>query len=214
MARPRYPGGYPDYIVNHERRAGHRPAGRLARPRWQPKQARARPIPSSSQRYIDNGCHWFHELPDHMKYLPPCQLGLSRLGHVHSASSAADAIVLQLYCEPLQKFRLAAQGHGEVHAAGRAPRAHRHAISIPLPFWYPPLRGGVRSTRELPAACHHPAADGDVSFLGLAECLAAPDPRPQLALHDQRDGRRARLADGDWVQVTSQPRPDQSRRSS
>ena len=28
---PKYPGGYPDYIVNHERQPGHRPAGRLPR---------------------------------------------------------------------------------------------------------------------------------------------------------------------------------------
>ena len=49
------------------------------------------------------------------------------------------------------------------------------------------------STLGLPAARADPAADDHVSFLGLAERLAAPDPRPQPALC-QRRARRASSA--------------------
>jgi hypothetical protein len=51
---------------------------------------------------------------------------------------AVEPIVLQLYVEPLQRFRLAAAGHGKVQ-----PRAvHRQRIATyfdPLPFWYMPF---------------------------------------------------------------------------
>ena len=38
---------------------------------------------------------------------------------------SAQPIVLQLYVEPLQRFRLAAEGHGPIVAAARTPRADR-----------------------------------------------------------------------------------------
>ena len=61
-----------------------------------------------------------------------------------------EPIIFQLYCEPLQKFRLAARGHGEVlPPAGRTARASR-PISIPLPFWYPPFEGDAVDETEFP----------------------------------------------------------------
>ena len=61
-------------------------------------------------------------------------------------------IVLQLYSEALQKFRLAAQGHG----AQQPPAEHRERVATyfdPLPVWYEPFehdqtsREAFRSTR-------------------------------------------------------------------
>ena len=44
---PRYPGGYADYIVNHERATGGRAVGRLARRRWRARRPRrAEPAPA------------------------------------------------------------------------------------------------------------------------------------------------------------------------
>jgi anaerobic selenocysteine-containing dehydrogenase len=51
---------------------------------------------------------------------------------------SAQPIVLQLYVEPLQRFRLAAEGHGSVVP----PAEHRDRIATyfdPLPFWYMPF---------------------------------------------------------------------------
>src|SRR5258706_6558969 len=48
----------------------------------------------------------------------------------------AEPVVLQVYSEVLQKFRLAAQGHGRV----QPPAEHRQRIETyfdPLPLWYP-----------------------------------------------------------------------------
>src|SRR5207247_9751527 len=54
---------------------------------------------------------------------------------------AVNPIVLQLYVEPLQRFRLAARGHGAVVP----PQTHRDRIATyfdPLPFWYMPFEEG------------------------------------------------------------------------
>ncbi len=51
---------------------------------------------------------------------------------------ATQPIVLQLYVEPLQRFRLAAEGHGAVVP----PADHRERdrdYFDPLPFWYMPF---------------------------------------------------------------------------
>ena len=55
------------------------------------------------------------------------------------------------------------------------------ALLRPLPVWYPPLRRR-RRRGGLPAPRRHPAPDGDVPLLGLAERLAAADPRRERAL--------------------------------
>ena len=106
--------------------------------------------------------------------------------------ASAEPIVLQLYSEPLQKFRLAAQGHGAIAAAGQ----HRERVATyfdPLPFWYAPFEDEQTSRGRLPAARGDPAADGHVPFLGLAERLAAADHHAATGCTCIRDtGARAR----------------------
>ena len=59
---PRYPGGYPDYLVNHERSPG---IGSLAG--WRGADGTAKgsgaPNPRQLDHYIENGCFWQDELP-------------------------------------------------------------------------------------------------------------------------------------------------------
>ena len=61
---------------------------------------------------------------------------------------AAEPIVMQMWSEPLQKFRLAGQGL----YAGRSPRTRgRERLATyfdPLPFWYPPLENAATDARE------------------------------------------------------------------
>ena len=60
---PRYPGGYSDYIVNHERKPG---VGSLMGWRGQggDKKGVGEPNPEQLKRYIENGCFWQDEIPD------------------------------------------------------------------------------------------------------------------------------------------------------
>src|ERR1700719_966629 len=134
---PRYPGGYPDYIVNHERRPG---VGPLAG--WRGAQGenvgRGAPNPQQLERYVANGCFWKHELPEDQLYFKHANKAYLETAATMGLIDKPEPIVLQLYVEPLQRFRLAAQGHGSV----QPPETHRERIATyfdPLPSWYMPF---------------------------------------------------------------------------
>jgi anaerobic selenocysteine-containing dehydrogenase len=62
---------------------------------------------------------------------------------------SARPILIQLYSEPLQSFRLAARGHGAV----RPPEQHRTRIERyfdPLPIWYPPFEAAQTGSADYP----------------------------------------------------------------
>ncbi len=135
--RPRYPGGYADYIVNHERRPG---VGSLAG--WRGAARRPggprRAQPAAARRYIANGCFWKHLLPADQRYFKHANQAYLEFAVAMGFIESAAPIVLQLYVEPLQRFRLAAQGHGKIVP----PATHRERIATyfdPLPFWYMPF---------------------------------------------------------------------------
>jgi anaerobic selenocysteine-containing dehydrogenase len=154
----RYPGGYPDYLVNHERTPG---VGSLAGWRGEDGgvQGVGAPNPDQLQRYIDNECFWRDEIAPEARYFKhgnraylDYAVKMGFIGH-------ADPIVLQLYTEPLQKFRLAARGVGEQ----QPPDQYRKRIERffdPLPIWYPPSAVDGASAEDYPlhAISQRPAA--------------------------------------------------------
>jgi anaerobic selenocysteine-containing dehydrogenase len=128
---------YADYLANHERKPG---IGPLAgwRGRDGNSQGAGEPNPRQLEAYVANQCFWKYELPPEQRYFKHANRDYletaKRLGFIDKA----DPIVMQLYCEPLQRFRLAARGHGPV----QPPAEHRSRIETffdPLPFWYEPL---------------------------------------------------------------------------
>jgi sulfite dehydrogenase (quinone) subunit SoeA len=134
---PRYPGGYPDYIVNHERRPGVGPLGGWRGAEGE-NSGRGAPNPQQLERYVANGCFWKHQLPDDQLYFKHANKAYLETAVTMGLIDNADPIVLQLYVEPLQRFRLAAHGHGRV----LPPETHRERIAKyfdPLPFWYMPF---------------------------------------------------------------------------
>jgi len=146
--RPRYPGGYADYIVHHERKPG---IGTLAGWRGADGEAKGRGAPNSGQldRYIENGGFWRDVLPESMQFHR--HVNRDYLDYAREMGFIAEAapIVMQLYSEPLQRFRLAAQGHGPV----QPPEARRAGIARyfdPLPIWYPPFEEAALNEAEYP----------------------------------------------------------------
>ena len=132
-----YPGGYRDYLANHERRPG---IGMLAGWRGADGSAtgRGQPNPDQLARYIENGCFWREPLPDEAQYFRNVNKAYLAYALDKGFVTTDEPILCQLYCEELQTFRLAAQGHGAV----RPPDDHRARVERyfdPLPFWYPPL---------------------------------------------------------------------------
>ena len=188
---PKFPGGYPDYIVNHERRPG---IGPLAGHRGKNGGdfGRGEPNPRQLEQYIADGCFHVHHLPEHMRYFRHVNRDYIDWARRQGLSPHADAGDL-----PALQRADAEDAAGRARARRRCcrPRQHRQRIETyfdPLPFWYPPFEDAHACDRGLSAARHHAAADGDVSLLGLAERLAAPDPRRQPALHEPGARRRAR----------------------
>ena len=138
---PKYPGGYPDYIVNHERAPG---IGPLAGFRGADGKSYGKGAvnPKQLEEYIANGAFHQHHLADDQRFYKHANKSYLEWAKSVGFVGSADPIIFQLYLEPLQKFRLAARGHGAV----QPPDTHRTRIETyfdPIPFFY----GGVTDPR-------------------------------------------------------------------
>ncbi len=133
----KYPGGYPDYMVNHERAPG---IGSLAGWRGEDGKSHGRGAvnPKQLDAYIENECFWQQPLPLEHQFFKHGNQGYLQHAQEMGWIPEARPIVLQIYCEPLQRFRLAAQGHGEVQPP-EDKRARVDKYFDPLPFWYAPF---------------------------------------------------------------------------
>ena len=134
---PKFPGGYADYIVNHERRPG---VGPLAGFRGADGSAQGKGAvnPDQLRRYVENGCFWRHHLPEEALYFKYANRAYLEEAVKLGLLDKPDPIVLQLYVEPLQRFRLAARGHGLIQPPEHL-RARVERYFDPLPFWYMPF---------------------------------------------------------------------------
>jgi anaerobic selenocysteine-containing dehydrogenase len=185
---PRYKGGYPDYLVNHERKPGIGPLMG-----WRGENGK--PNPEQLQRYIENGCFWRGHLPEEALYYKHANKAYleaaKRMGFVETT----EQIVLQLYVEPLQKFRRAAEGHGPV----QPPEHLRRRVATdcdPLPFWHPAL-----DETDLPlAAVTQRAMPMYHSWHSQNAWLRQILSKNHLYVH-RATAERLGLADGDWVEI-------------
>ncbi|MBV8776826.1 MAG: molybdopterin-dependent oxidoreductase, partial [Alphaproteobacteria bacterium] len=145
---PRYPGGYRDYLTYHERAPG---VGPLAGWRGEDgaSHGKGAPNPDQLQRYIDNGCFWKLELAPEQRYFKHANRAYLENAVALGLIGNPEPIVLQLYVEPLQRFRLAGQGHGAVQPPERL-RARIATHFDPLPIWYPPFEGARVDTEAFP----------------------------------------------------------------
>ncbi|HVC51073.1 MAG TPA: molybdopterin oxidoreductase family protein [Stellaceae bacterium] len=145
---PRFPAGYKDYIALHERQPG---VGPLAGWRGESgnDHGRGAPNPHQLDRYVENGCFWKYELPPEQLYFKHANKAYLENAVAMGLIGNADPIILQLYVEPLQRFRLAAQGHGAVRPPPDA--AARIATYFdPLPIWYEPFEGTRIDPKQFP----------------------------------------------------------------
>jgi anaerobic selenocysteine-containing dehydrogenase len=205
---PAYPGGYADYIVRHERQPG---IGPLAGWRGETgrEQGRGAPNPDQLQRYIDNGGFWRMEFPESERWLKHANGDYLKRAHALGWIPAAERIVMQIYSEPLQKFRLAARGHGAALPPERE-RARIERYFDPLPFWYPPFemeaaekaggsdaKGGypLHAITQRPMQMYH-------SWGSQNAWLRQITNRNRLFVHPDT-ARDIGARDGDWVWIIS-----------
>jgi len=131
---PKYPRGYAQYMVEHERAPG---VGLLAgwRGRNGEKEGVGEPNPAQLDRYKSHDCHWETKIPDAARYYKMANRDYLAWARSLGFVGSTDPIVLEIYSERLQKFRLAAQGHGAVQPPD-SERARVERFFDPLPFWY------------------------------------------------------------------------------
>jgi anaerobic selenocysteine-containing dehydrogenase len=139
---------YTDYIVNHERRPG---VGPLAG--WRGAEGNSSGVGSVNPRqldhYIANQCFWRYELPPAQLYFKHANKAYLETATLMGLVGNAEQIILQLYSEPLQKFRLAAAGYGP-RVPPPAQRERLAKYCDPLPFWYPPFEEAAVAEQEFP----------------------------------------------------------------
>ncbi len=144
----KFPGGYPDYLVNHERTPGQGPLAGF-RGKDGSKKGKGEPNPNQLQAYIDNGCFWHDKMPDEMHYFKHSNQAYLDYATEMGFIPKAERVVIQLYSEPMAKFRLAAQGHGD-HQPPDEHRARVEKYFDPLPFWYEPFEDIDNDEEEFP----------------------------------------------------------------
>ncbi len=146
---PKY-SDYRDFIVRFEKAPG---IGFLAGWRGEngEQSLRGAPNPRQWQKYIDNGCFFHHELPERMRFYRFANKDYLAFAKEAGFNASDEPIVIELYSEPLQKFRLAAQGlYDGPQPAHEYQRERIRHFFDPLPFHYQPLEQSLTEPGEYP----------------------------------------------------------------
>ena len=154
---PRY-RDYADYMVMHERRPG---VGPLAGWRGVDGSAigRGAPNPAQLERYIQNGGFFVDHIPEEAQFFKPWNAAYQDWAVARGLYDAPAPYLFNLYCEPLRKFQLAAEGHGHRQPPEHLRSRIRETLD-PLPLWYPPFEQSRIAAGEFPlhALTQRPAA--------------------------------------------------------
>ena len=196
---------YPDFIINYETEPGSG-IGFLAgwRGKGGEKFMKGEPNPRQWEMYEKNNCVYHYEMPKSYQYMRNWNKGYLEWAQRHRLTRYAEPILIHIYSEVLQNFRLAAQGKTQ----GKQPPAHlRKRIETyfdPLPFYFEPLETQLTDRHKYPlnAVTQRPMAmyhswDSQNAWLR------------QIHTHNylyvnSRTAQQQGIADGDWMWVESQ----------
>ena len=202
----KYPRGYAQYMVEHERAPG---VGLLAG--WRgadgSQQGIGAPNPRQLERYIEHGCFWHNEIPAAGRYYKMANRDYLEWAKGLGFVGSIQPIVFEFYAETLQRFRLAAQGHGAI----QPPEQDRERVARyfdPLPFWYADL--------EVEAPSHRKSANMELPLSAITQrpmfmyhswgsqnkWLRQIATRNYLYLHPDTAAANG-VADEDWIWLAS-----------
>jgi len=195
---------YPDFVVRYETAPGSG-IGFLAG--WRgadgSKSVCGEPNPKQWEMYEKNNCVFHHELPPSYQYMRNWNQGYMDWSKSVRMRRDADPILIHIYSDVLQKFRLAALGK----RAGKQPPEHlRERIATyfdPLPFFHEPLelqvtdrnRYPLNAVTQRPMAMYH-SWDSQNAWLRQIHTHNYLYVNPTTA---QAQG----IADDDWIWVES-----------
>ncbi len=195
---------YPDFVVNYETEPGSG-IGFLAgwRGAGGEKFMKGEPNPRQWEMYEKNNCVYHYRLPRSYQYLRNWNKGYLEWAQRHRLTRYAEPILIQLYSEVLQKFRLAAQGRRPGRQPPERLRSRIVTYFDPLPFFYEPLEAQLTDRRRYPlnAITQRPMAmyhswDSQNAWLRQIHTHNYLYMSPRL-------GAQEGIEDGDWVWVES-----------
>jgi sulfite dehydrogenase (quinone) subunit SoeA len=197
--------GYPDFIVHYETAPG---SGIGFLTGWRGEDGsqsmRGKPNPKQWEMYAANNCVHHTVMPPEHQYMRNWNRGYMQWAQAVGLRRDNDPIVIHIYSEFIQRFRLAAQGKTQ----GRQPpdrlRERVARYFDPLPTWYEPLEGQVSDHAQYPLAAvtQRPMAmyhswDSQNAWLRQIHAHNHLYVNPATA-------RAQGIADGDWIWVESQ----------
>ena len=191
---------YGDYIVNHQRKPG---IGPLAGFRGNGTQSgRGEPNPGQMDAYIANGAFWHKSIPREARYYKMANMAYQDFAVDMGICDSPQPYAFQIYSEPLQKFHLAAEGHGDIQPPEHLRDRVKNCFT-PLPTWYAPFEGTSVSEDEFPlhALTQRPMA--------MYHSWGSQNPwLRQIHGHNpmfipKKLAKEHKLSDGDWIWVTS-----------
>ena len=191
---------YADYIVNHIRKPG---IGPLAGFRGDGSDSGRGDINKDQlNRYIENGGFFVEHIPDGAHYYKPWNNKYQDWAVKMGLYDSPQPYLFQLYVEPMRRFQLAAEGHGD-----RQPPDHlREQIKTtldPLPIWYAPFEDShvdpeeypVHALTQRPMAMYHSWGSQNAWLRQIHGHNPLYLPTKLMIQHN--------LADGDWATVSS-----------
>ena len=123
---------YADYIVNHQRKPG---IGPLAGFRGDgTASGRGDVNPDQLDKYIENGGFFVEHINEDASYYKPWNMAYQEWAVGMGLFDAPSPYLFQLYVEPMRKFQLAAEGHGDRQPPEHLRERVRDAMQ-PLPVW-------------------------------------------------------------------------------
>ena len=192
---------YADYIANHERTPG---VGPLAG--WRgadgKSQGKGAANPDQLARYVENECFWQFILPPEQTYFKHANKAYLETAHAMGLIGASGQIVMQMYSEHLQRFRLAALGHGAIQPPERL-RARIKTYFDPLPIWYTPFEQAAVETAAYPLHAITQRPMPMYHSWGSQNAWLRQIYSHNHLYMNRRMGAALGIADDDWVWVVS-----------
>jgi anaerobic selenocysteine-containing dehydrogenase len=202
--KPRY-RDYTDFVVNFETAPGSGMGFLIG---WRGKDGDkalvGEPNPRQLEEYASHDCFYHHVLPESWQYMRNCNGPYLKWAAQNGLRKFDTPIVIQLYSDVMQKFRLAAQGR----RAGRQPPDHLRArvehYFDPLPFWHQPVehkaidmqRFPLAAVTQRPMAMYH-SWDSQNAWLRQIHGENYLFVNPKVAAEQG-------IADGGWMYIESQ----------
>jgi anaerobic selenocysteine-containing dehydrogenase len=196
---PKY-ADYADYIVNHLRRPG---IGPLVGFRGDGSQTgRGDANENQLDQYLENGGFFTEHVPAGAEYFKPWNSKYQEWAVKMGFYDSPQPYIFQLYVEPMRRFQLAAEGHGEIQPPDYL-REQIKSFFDPLPIWYPSLEDKyvdpqeypVHALTQRPMAMYHSWGTQNAWLRQIHGVNPLYLPTKLMCEHD--------LQDGNWVKVSS-----------